>query len=355
MPCSHLIDLNDLPVAEWSHIIDLAIKIKEHPGVYAHACEGKILATLFYEPSTRTQMSFQTAMLRLGGKIIGFDNPQNSSVSKGENLTDTIRIVSGYADVLAMRHPLEGAAKAAALYAGCPVINAGDGGHLHPTQTLTDLTTLQSEKGRLDHLTIGLCGDLKYGRTVHSLIKALSQYPGNQFVLISTKSLRLPQYIKDWMDRYDCTYKEVFRLEDAMPELDVLYMTRIQQERFDSPEEYQKQKNVYVLDTAKLFDAKQDLVILHPLPRVDEITPAVDHDPRAMYFKQAVYGVYARMALILLLLEGREQPPLLSHRHGDVKCQNPKCITNHEPYLEHSFQELGDMAVCEYCDERQLL
>lgn len=355
MAYEHLIDLNDLSVSKWNEIISLALKIKKNESVYSEACKNKILATLFYEPSTRTQMSFQTAMLRLGGQIIGFDNPQNSSVSKGENLTDTIRIVSGYADILAMRHPLEGAAKAAALYAECPVINAGDGGHLHPTQTLTDLVTLQSEKGSLSGLTVGLCGDLKYGRTVHSLIKALSMYPDNRFILISTKELSIPQYIKDWMNSHNCPYRECYSLAEAIPELDVLYMTRIQKERFSSEEEYRQQKNVYILDMQKLFSAKQDLCILHPLPRVDEIDLNVDKDPRAMYFKQAVNGVYARMALIITLLNAREQTSLLSHHNPAVCCSNPKCITNHETYLEKSYKENGDLLVCEYCDERQLL
>lgn len=355
MDFEHLIDLNDWSVSQWNHIVDLATKIKKNETEYAESCKGKILATLFYEPSTRTQMSFQTAMLKLGGRIIGFDNPQNSSVSKGENLTDTIRIVSGYADILAIRHPLEGAAKAAALYADCPVINAGDGGHLHPTQTLTDLVTLRNEKGRLDHLTIGLCGDLKNGRTVHSLIKALSLYPDNRFILISTRELGVPQYIKDWLNSHNCEYQESYSLSDVIPSLDVLYMTRIQKERFSSEREYEEQKNIYVLDTAKLFTAKQDLCIMHPLPRVDEIDLNVDKDPRAIYFKQAVYGVYARMALILTLLYSQNQSLLLSHNQNDIQCNNPKCITNHEIYLEKSYKETGDMLVCEYCDDRQLI
>ncbi len=355
MPFEHLIDLNDFSVKQWNDIISLALDIKKDEKKYSKVCENKIMATLFYEPSTRTQMSFQTAMIKLGGQIIGFDNPQNSSVAKGENLTDTIKIVSGYADILVMRHMLEGSAKAAAMYADCPVINAGDGGHLHPTQTLTDLVTLQSEKGRLTDLKIGLCGDLKNGRTVHSLIKALSMYKNNSFVLISTKELCVPQYIKDWMDKYNCPYKEVFSLSEAMAELDVLYMTRIQRERFESPEEYERQKNVYVLDTKKLFNAKKDLIILHPLPRVDEIELSVDKDPRAMYFKQAVYGVYARMALIMTLLEMKPKGSLISHNHSSTICKNPKCITNHEVYLEKSYKQSGDLIVCDYCDDRQLL
>ena len=250
------------------------------------------MATLFYEPSTRTQMSFQTAMMRLGGKIIGFDNPQNSSVSKGESLKDTITIVSGYADIIAMRNPVEGSAKAASLYSSVPVINAGDGGHLHPTQTLTDLVTLSNEKGRLNHLKIGLCGDLKNGRTVHSLIKTMSHFEGNSFVLISTKELSIPDYIKDIMDKAGCPYEEVDDLQSNIADLDVLYMTRIQRERFANEEDYQAQKGQYILDTEKMSYAKKDMIVLHPLPRVDEITVEVDDDPRACCFKQAVYGMY---------------------------------------------------------------
>lgn len=353
----HVIDLNDVTVHQWNEILKLAHDIKESPMVYAGACRGKIMGTLFYEPSTRTQMSFQTAMLRLGGGIIGFDNPSTSSVSKGENLKDTTKIVSGYSDILVMRHPLEGASKAAALTADCPVINAGDGGHLHPTQTLTDLLTLREEKGRLDGLTIGFCGDLKNGRTVHSLMKALSCYPNNKFVLISTDELSLPAYIKDYVSASGKTYEEYATLEEAIPKLDVLYMTRIQQERFASREEYEAQKNVFCLDAKKMKLASKDLIVLHPLPRVDEIAVEVDDDPRALYFKQANYGMYVRMALILSVLNYKlESQPLL---HGevmkDVTCTNPKCICHTEPYLPHSFRRAGDVLICEYCDGRQLL
>ena len=275
-PYPHLIDLNDYPVSWWKQVVDLGEQIKNHPEIYAGACSNKIMATLFYEPSTRTQMSFQTAMLRLGGRLIGFDNPANSSVSKGETLKDTTKIVSGYADILVMRHPVAGAAKAAALSADCPVINAGDSGHLHPTQTLTDLLTLQCEKGRLDHLTIGLCGDLINGRTVHSLLKAMSCFEGNHFILISTPELGLPSYVKDILNASNCDFEEVSSLEEALPKLDVLYMTRIQQERFASREEYLAQKDTYILTTKKMQAAKKDLIVLHPLPRVDEIEVALD-------------------------------------------------------------------------------
>lgn len=352
----HLIDLNDYPVSWWNQVIELGQDIAHNPQRYNGACNGKIMATLFYEPSTRTQMSFQTAMIRLGGNIIGFDNPANSSVSKGENLKDTTKIVSNYADILIIRNPLAGSAKAAALSADCPVINAGDGGHLHPTQTLTDLLTLKEEKGRLDHLKIGLCGDLINGRTVHSLCKALSCYEGNEFILISTNELRLPSYIKDVLNANSCKFKEVFSLDEAIGELDVLYMTRIQRERFASAEEYESQKDTYVLDKKKMKKASENLIVLHPLPRVDEISVEVDEDPRAMYFKQAKYGMYVRMALIITMLENQSPSKLL---HGKTRkgvcCKNPKCITVYEDYLEKSFIENGDILECEYCDERILL
>lgn len=315
------------------------------------------MATLFYEPSTRTQMSFQTAMLRLGGSIIGFDNPSNSSVAKGETLKDTTKIVSSYADILVMRNPLEGSAKAAAMSADCPVINAGDGGHLHPTQTLTDLLTLKCEKGRLDNLKVGLCGDLRYGRTVHSLLKALSKYHGNEFVLISTQELKLPSYIKDLLSARGCVFREVNSIEEAIDELDVLYMTRIQKERFASEQDYQRQKDVYVLDTEKMKKAKADMIVMHPLPRVDEISVDVDRDERAVYFKQAKNGVFVRMALVLCILEGElAGGELFSGKiDNSVKCTNPKCISNIEHYLPHSFHVSGDILECEYCDERILL
>ncbi|MCI8501451.1 MAG: aspartate carbamoyltransferase [Oscillospiraceae bacterium] len=353
MNYKHLIDLNDFSQSEWASIIQLALKIADNPGEYYGSCHGKIMATLFYEPSTRTQMSFQTAMLKLGGRIIGFDNPQNSSVAKGESLKDTIVVVSGYADIIAMRHPMEGSAKAASLYSNCPVINAGDGGHLHPTQTLTDLVTLSREKGRLSHLTVGLCGDLKNGRTVHSLIKALSQYEGNTFVLISTKELTIPPYVKEMLVQSHIPFTEVLSLEDAIPELDVLYMTRIQRERFSSEEEYQQQKDTYVLDPEKLSKAKSDLKILHPLPRVDEIDYRVDDDTRAIYFKQTLYGVYARMALIMSMLGSFDPAPPLKGTPLEQKCSNPRCITSSEAYLPPSYKEHEGALFCEYCEQRQ--
>ncbi|MCR5708020.1 MAG: aspartate carbamoyltransferase [Ruminococcus sp.] len=354
----HLIDLNDFPVAWWKKLIELGENIKNDPVKYAHECEGKVMATLFYEPSTRTQMSFQTAMLRLGGRIIGFDNPANSSVAKGETIKDTTKIVSSYADILVIRHPVAGAAKAASLTADCPVINAGDGGHLHPTQTLTDLLTLKIEKKRLSGLTIGMCGDLINGRTVHSLCKALSMLENNKFIFISTPKLKMPVYIKDIIKANGSTYEEVHTLEEAMDKLDVLYMTRIQQERFDSEEEYLAQKNTYVLDKKKMQLARQDMIVMHPLPRVDEITVEVDEDPRAMYFTQAKYGVFARMALIMMMLDGKKSSETLRGKvYGGVRCDNPRCITNHEEYLPKSFRSSGDETLleCEYCDERKLI
>lgn len=353
----NLIDLNDYPVKWWEKLLSLAHKIIEDPAKYSKACEGKIMGTLFYEPSTRTQMSFQTAMLRLGGTIIGFDNPATSSVAKGENLKDTTKIVSGYADVVVMRHPTAGSVKAAALTTECPIINAGDGGHLHPTQTLTDLLTLKEEKGHLDNMTIGFCGDLKNGRTVHSLIKAMSCFNNNKFVLISTPELTLPTYIKDVLSAGGHSFTEVTDLEKAIGELDVLYMTRIQRERFASAEEYEKQKGSYILDLTKMARAKDDLVVLHPLPRVDEIAIEVDDDPRAMYFKQAKYGMYIRMALILTVLENADKPaPLITGSvHIHQECSNPKCITHTETYLPHYFRGEGTTLECEYCDERTLV
>ncbi len=353
----NLIDLNDYPVSWWNRLLALAHEIRENPEAYAKVCDGKIMGTLFYEPSTRTQMSFQTAMLRLGGTIIGFDNPATSSVVKGENIKDTTKIVSGYADIMVMRHPTEGSVKAAALTADCPVINAGDGGHLHPTQTLTDLFTLKEEKGSLEGLTIGFCGDLKNGRTVHSLIKAMTCYKGSKFVLISTPDLALPAYIKDILSAGGFEYSEVSSLDEAIGGLDVLYMTRIQQERFASREEYLKQKGNYILDKAKMSRAKDSMIVLHPLPRVDEIAIEVDDDPRAMYFKQAKYGMYIRMALILTILRGNGTPaPLIRGReHKHVECSNPGCITHRETYLPHYFAGSGDILTCEYCDNRTLI
>ena len=293
----------DLSVQETDKLLNLANDIEKNPEKYAHACAGKKLATCFYEPSTRTRLSFEAAMLNLGGSVLGFSSADSSSAAKGESVSDTIRVISCYADICAMRHPKEGAPLVASEKSAIPVINAGDGGHQHPTQTLTDLLTIHSLKGHLDNLTIGLCGDLKFGRTVHSLIHALIRYPNVKFVLISPEELRVPSYIReDVLAQNNVPFKEVVRLEDALPELDILYMTRVQKERFFNEEDYIRMKDFYILDKAKMELAPKDMLVLHPLPRVNEISTEVDDDPRAVYFKQAQYGVYVRMALILTLL-----------------------------------------------------
>ncbi len=300
----HLMSPLDLTVEEVDQLLDLANDIEANPKKYAHACEGKKLATLFFEPSTRTRLSHEAAMLNLGGNVLGFSSAESSSATKGETVSDTIRMISCYADIVAMRHPKEGAPMVAARHSSVPIINAGDGGHQHPTQTLTDLLTIRSLSGRLDNLTIGLCGDLKFGRTVHSLIHAFVRYPNIRFVLISPEELRLPSYMrKDVLDKQNIPYKEVERLEDALPELDVLYMTRVQKERFFNEEDYIRMKDFYILDKKKMDLAPEHMLVLHPLPRVNEISIEVDDDPRAVYFKQAQYGVYVRMALILTLLD----------------------------------------------------
>ena len=305
----HLIDPLDFSVEEIDALLDLAGEIERNREKYSHLCDGKTLATLFYEPSTRTRLSFEAAMLNLGGRVLGFASADSSSAAKGESISDTIRVVSCYADICAIRHPKEGAPKVASQFSGIPVINAGDGGHQHPTQTLADLLTIRSLKGRLGDLTIGLCGDLKFGRTVHSLIKSLSRYQGIRFALISPDELRLPDYIrKEVLDREGIPYEEVSDLEDVMGKLDILYMTRVQRERFFNEEDYVRLKDCYILTSKKMAAAKPDMAVLHPLPRVNEIAAEVDSDPRAAYFKQAQYGVYVRMALIatLLNLAGRE-------------------------------------------------
>ncbi len=299
----HLMSPLDFTTKELDALFNLANDIEHNPSKYAHACEGKILATCFYEPSTRTRLSFESAMTRLGGRVIGFSDANSSSAAKGESVSDTIRVISCYADICAMRHPKEGAPMVAAERSGIPVINAGDGGHQHPTQTLTDLLTIRSLKGRLDNFTIGLCGDLKFGRTVHSLIHALSRYENIKFIFISPEELRVPDYIIEMLKEKEIPFEEVIRLEEVMPELDLLYMTRVQKERFFNEEDYIRLKDFYVLNTEKMALAKDDMLVLHPLPRVNEISVELDDDPRAAYFKQAQYGVYVRMALILTLLE----------------------------------------------------
>lgn len=299
----HVMSPLDFTTDELEQLFDLAADIEKNPQKYAHKCDGKKLATCFYEPSTRTRLSFESAMINLGGQVIGFSDAGSSSASKGESVSDTIRVISCFADICAMRHPKEGAPMVAAAHSRIPVINAGDGGHQHPTQTLTDLLTIRSLKGRLDHFTIGLCGDLKFGRTVHSLIRALVRYEDIHFVFISPEELRVPDYITDMLKEMGISYEENTSLEDTIADLDLLYMTRVQKERFFNEEDYVRLKDFYILNKQKMELAKPDMLVLHPLPRVNEISVEVDDDPRAVYFKQVQYGVYVRMALILTLLE----------------------------------------------------
>ena len=356
----NLINITDLTVEEIDRLIAVADDIVAHHSAYEDICAHKKLATLFFEPSTRTRLSFEAAMLELGGSVLGFSEANSSSAAKGESVSDTVRTVGCYADIIAMRHPKEGAPIVAAQRTTVPIINGGDGGHFHPTQTLTDLLTIKRKKGRLSDMTIGLCGDLINGRTVHSLIKAMTCFEGNQFILISTPELKLPSYVKDILTASGCPFREVASLEEVLPELDVLYMTRIQQERFASREAYLAQKDTYILTVKKLKAAKPDMIILHPLPRVDEIEVAVDEDPRAMYFNQARYGMYVRMALIITMLDlNKKDNPTILLRGTTVKgaaCKNPNCITCSESYLPKSFLKLGDALLeCEYCNERLLL
>lgn len=352
-----LIDILDLTVEELDELVKTACDIIENPKKYSECCKGKTLATLFFEPSTRTRLSFEAAMLELGGNVIGFSDAKNTSASKGETIADTARVVSCYANIIAMRHPLEGAPYVASLNSGVPVINAGDGGHAHPTQTLADLVTIYREKGRFDNLTVGFCGDLKYGRPVHSLISALSRYTGIKIVLISPKELALPEYIKrEVIEKNGIPYEENDNLETAIPELDILYMTRIQEERFEDREQYERLKGCYVLEPSKLENAKSDMIILHPLPRVDEITVAVDSDPRACYFKQVANGKNGRKALILKLLEEAEKNPSVSVKERDVisieRCPNQRCISNNERELMPKAVKNKDEDVlhCAYCE-----
>ena len=356
----HLIDIRDLSVAELDELIAVANDIIAQPQKYSDACRGKKLATLFFEPSTRTRLSFEAAMYELGGNVLSVAGGNSSSAAKGESVADTAKTVSCYADIIAMRHPKEGAPLVAAMNASIPVINAGDGGHNHPTQTLADLLTISREKGRLNDLTVGFCGDLKFGRTVHSLIAAMSRYTGIKFVLISPKELRVPDYVKaEVMEKNAIPYEETTDLIAAMPQLDILYMTRVQRERFDSEEEYLRLKDSYILTPDKLTNAKSDLSILHPLPRVNEIAVAVDDDPRACYFKQVFNGKIMRMALILKLLgeaEKREQEFPCEEKLVDViKCKNPRCITGTEQELSHVFVLTdADARIyrCLYCEAK---
>ena len=355
----HLIDPTDLSVAETEQIVALAEDIIANRAKYSEACKGKKLATLFYEPSTRTRLSFTSAMLELGGTVIGFSDANSSSVSKGETVADTVRVIRCFADIIAMRHFKEGAPLVASQYAGIPVINAGDGSHAHPTQTLTDLLTIKREKGRFDHLTIGFCGDLKFGRTVHSLIKALSRYEGIRVILISPEELRLPDYMLQEMSANSkLEFHEVRTMEEVMPELDILYMTRVQRERFDDPAVYEALKDTYILDAEKMKLAKKNMAVLHPLPRVNEIAVEVDKDPRAAYFREVENGKFMRMALICKLFEWEnkrmENPQLVGveENPAGVKCPNKRCICNSEnvPQLMRPVEGEEGAYRCAYCE-----
>ena len=350
-----LIDILDLSIPELEELMDTAVAIEKNPEQYRSACAGKKLATLFFEPSTRTRMSFEAAMYELGGSVLSMSEA-SSSTAKGESIADTAKVISCYADIIAIRHPKEGAALVAAKNARVPIINAGDGGHCHPTQTLADLLTIRREKGRFEFLTVGLCGDLKYGRTVHSLIEALARYEGIRFILISPKELRLPEYVKtEIIEKSGLSFSEVSSLEEALPELDLLYMTRVQRERFDSIETYERLKDSYILTPEKLALARADCCVLHPLPRVNEISVAVDDDPRACYFKQVENGKLMRMALILKLLSEAKNPKkaplgggfLLEGRH----CLNPRCISHTEQELPALFKKTsGGVCRCVWCE-----
>ena len=355
----HLIDPTDLTVEETREIIDLALDIIDHREKYSEKCKGKKLATLFYEPSTRTRLSFTAAMMELGGNVLGFADAASSSVSKGETVRDTVRVVENFADVIAMRHHIEGAQLAATEVSRVPIINAGDGSHAHPTQTLTDLLTITRELGRLDNLTIGFCGDLRFGRTVHSLIKALSRQKNVKIVLIAPPQLRLPDYIKqDVCDRLGLEYREVDTLEEAMPELDVLYMTRVQKERFLDEDEYEAVKDSFVLDAEKMKLAKEKMAVLHPLPRVNEILEEVDADPRAAYFRQVENGKFVRMALIANLLDWKDnaehQMPLQEETAvpDNLRCENKKCITRNELSPRRAYRAADGSLRCRYCDHK---
>ena len=353
-----LISILDFTVEELDQLIATANDIAAHPEKYWDSCRHKTLATLFFEPSTRTRLSFEAAMLELGGSVLGFSEASSSSAAKGESVSDTAKTVSNYANIIAMRHPKEGAPYVASCGATIPVINAGDGSHQHPTQTLADLLTISRELGRLNNMTIGLCGDLKYGRTVHSLIEAMSRYEGIRFVLISPKELMLPDFVRmGVLDKHSIPYTEVTSLEDAIPELDVLYMTRIQRERFDDPAEYERLKDSYVLTAEKMELAKETMAVLHPLPRVNEISVKVDDDPRAAYFRQTLNGKFMRMALILKLLEEAKQNPLREaiDTEGwvyDKICCNPKCIVQTEQELPHAAKMSEGTWRCVYCEQK---
>ena len=354
----HLIDILQLSTQEIDEMVATANDIIDHPEAYAHKCDGKILATLFFEPSTRTRLSFESAMLGLGGKVLGFSSASSSSAAKGESVSDTVRTVSCYSDIIAMRHPKEGAPLVASMHSEVPVINAGDGGRYHPTQTLADLLTIRRKKGGFENLTVGFCGDLKYGRTVHSLIGAMSRYKGVKFVLISPEELRLPDYVKkEYIEKKGIPCTESRSLEDSIGSVDVLYMTRIQKERFESEEEYERLKDVYILTEDKMRSAKPDAIVMHPLPRVNESSVKVDDDPRACYFEQTRCGRLMRMALILKLLAEKDLPDRRNRKNeyedSSAICKNPRCITTGEQELRRLVYKDGEGVLrCAYCDER---
>ena len=350
MDIRNLISIEDVSVQWWDELYALCCEIIADPAAFAESCRGKVMASLFFEPSTRTNFSFQTAMMRLGGSVFGFSDPSATSSAKGETLADTIRMVSSYADVIVMRNPREGAAMAASLYSEVPLINAGDGGHMHPTQTLADLTTISRKFGSIGNLNVGLCGDLKYGRTVHSLVLALSKFPNISFHLIAPRDLAMPEYMLAYMRAHGQKYIENTNLESAIPNLDVLYMTRIQRERFIDPLEYERLKGVYVLTRRKLERAKEHMLVMHPLPRVDEIATDVDADPRAVYFEQARFGMFIRMALLYTLLRQPRIPPAWVEPGGDRVCKNPSCVTKFEPYLPPLTKKTDAGEQCAYCD-----
>ena len=357
-----LIDIVDFSVEELQQLLDTACDITENPDKYAEACKRKKLATLFFEPSTRTRLSFEAAMLELGGSVIGFSEAGSSSAAKGESVADTARMISCYADIMAMRHPKEGAPYVASKAATIPVINAGDGGHCHPTQTLADLLTIYRELGRLENLTVGFCGDLKYGRTVHSLLAALQRYNNIKVVLIAPEELKLPKYVKyEVLDKHNMEYVETTSLDEVMPQLDILYMTRIQRERFDSYDEYERLKDSYILTVDKLEHAKKEMRILHPLPRVNEISVKIDEDPRAAYFRQALNGKLVRMALIMKLLKEAEEGVQMEEPTNVLKdelvCDNPRCISSTEQELVHTFKcvnEENGIYRCIYCEAKKV-
>ncbi|WP_073080284.1 aspartate carbamoyltransferase [Sporobacter termitidis] len=349
----HLISIEDVSVSWWDELYRQCCDIIARPGDYSLSCSGRVLATLFFEPSTRTNFSFQSAMMRLGGSVFGFSEPGATSTAKGETLADTVRMMSSYADAIVIRSPYEGAAMAASLYSEVPIINAGDGGHFHPTQTLADLTTISQKRGAVGNLNIGLCGDLLNGRTVHSLVLALSKFPNINYFLISPRELSIPDYMLTHLKNQNQKYIEITSLESTLPQLDILYMTRIQRERFADPKDYDRLKNVYILNRRKLMAAKEECLVMHPLPRLDEIARDVDDDPRAAYFEQARYGMFIRMALLLQMTHLERVAPGPAVSNTALRCTNPKCITATETYLPALARE-SDRESCAYCDKKML-